>query len=81
MEWTRRRAFGAGDGDRTRDLELGKLRLYQLSYARSLEVAGFYNGTVEGSIPWTIGSTQSALYSPWRAHNPQPSHSGRGRCA
>ena len=25
---------GAGDGDRTRDLELGKLRLYQLSYAR-----------------------------------------------
>ena len=27
--------FGAGDGDRTRDLELGKLRLYQLSYARS----------------------------------------------
>lgn len=28
--------FGAGDGARTRDLELGKLRLYQLSYARSL---------------------------------------------
>ena len=26
---------GAGDGNRTRDLELGKLRLYQLSYARS----------------------------------------------
>ena len=26
---------GAGDGTRTRDLELGKLRLYQLSYARS----------------------------------------------
>src|SRR5579859_5127817 len=25
---------GAGDGARTRDLELGKLRLYQLSYAR-----------------------------------------------
>jgi hypothetical protein len=30
-------AFGAGDGTRTRDLELGKLRLYQLSYARSFE--------------------------------------------
>ena len=27
--------FGAGDGIRTRDQELGKLRLYQLSYARS----------------------------------------------
>jgi hypothetical protein len=27
--------FGAGDGARTRDLELGKLRLCQLSYARS----------------------------------------------
>ncbi len=25
---------GAGDGNRTRDLELGKLLLYQLSYAR-----------------------------------------------
>ena len=31
--------FGAGDGDRTRDLELGKLRLYQLSYARSMRKA------------------------------------------
>src|SRR5262249_48822299 len=31
-------------GDRTRDLELGKLRLYQLSYARSVKVeCGFYN--------------------------------------
>ena len=27
--------FGAGDGSRTRDLKLGKLALYQLSYARS----------------------------------------------
>jgi hypothetical protein len=27
--------FGAGDGVRTRDTELGKLVLYQLSYARS----------------------------------------------
>jgi hypothetical protein len=29
-----RRAAGAGDGIRTRDSELGKLVLYQLSYAR-----------------------------------------------
>ena len=27
----------ADDGDRTRDLELGKLALYQLSYTRILE--------------------------------------------
>ncbi len=26
--------FGAGDGTRTRDLKLGKLPLYQLSYSR-----------------------------------------------
>ena len=25
---------GAGDGDRTRDIQLGKLTLYQLSYSR-----------------------------------------------
>jgi hypothetical protein len=30
-----RRGLGAGDGVRTRDTELGKLVLYQLSYARS----------------------------------------------
>src|SRR5436305_8382266 len=29
-----RRVSGAGDGTRTRDQELGKLLLYQLSYAR-----------------------------------------------
>ena len=27
--------FGAGNGIRTRDVQLGKLTLYQLSYARS----------------------------------------------
>src|SRR5687768_897751 len=30
--------FGAGDGIRTRDQELGKLLLYQLSYARQIGV-------------------------------------------
>ncbi len=29
-------SVGAGDGTRTRDLKLGKLSLYQLSYARVL---------------------------------------------
>src|SRR5438445_5321686 len=27
--------FGAGDGTRTRDIQLGRLELYQLSYSRS----------------------------------------------
>jgi hypothetical protein len=43
--------IGAGDGIRTRDQELGKLLLYQLSYARSSEVAGFYNGMPRITIP------------------------------
>ena len=28
---------GAGDGIRTRDIDLGKVALYQLSYSRALE--------------------------------------------
>jgi hypothetical protein len=28
-------SFGAGDGIRTRDIDLGKVALYQLSYSRS----------------------------------------------
>lgn len=30
-----KRGNGAGDGSRTRDLQLGKLPLYQLSYTRT----------------------------------------------
>jgi hypothetical protein len=30
-------SYGAGDGTRTRDFQLGKLTLYQLSYARNKE--------------------------------------------
>ena len=37
---TDRRANGADDGLRTRDLQLGKLALYQLSYVR---VDGYFN--------------------------------------
>ena len=29
------RGFGAGDGTRTRDIDLGKVALYQLSYSRA----------------------------------------------
>ena len=31
------RGYGAGDGIRTRDIDLGKVALYQLSYSRSNE--------------------------------------------
>ena len=34
-EGGRRRRNGAGDGTRTRDIQLGRLELYQLSYSRS----------------------------------------------
>ena len=30
--------YGAGNGARTRDIKLGKLALYQLSYARPLDI-------------------------------------------
>src|SRR5437762_13617537 len=33
----RRAEFGAGDGIRTRDIDLGKVALYQLSYSRPTE--------------------------------------------
>jgi hypothetical protein len=29
-------SIGAGDGIRTRDIDLGKVALYQLSYSRSI---------------------------------------------
>src|SRR5262245_19856814 len=38
-EWQEEGWNGAGNGVRTRDLKLGKLALYQLSYARPLEVS------------------------------------------
>ena len=33
--------IGAGDGIRTRDIDLGKVALYQLSYSRALETIHF----------------------------------------
>jgi hypothetical protein len=43
---------GAGDGIRTRDTELGKLVLYQLSYARPKTVPMICAGTRGGN--WGI---------------------------
>ena len=37
-EVQRKRGDGAGDGIRTRDINLGKVALYQLSYSRVAEV-------------------------------------------
>ena len=39
--------FGAGNESRTRDLNLGKVALYQLSYSRILEV---FAGSKEAAI-------------------------------
>jgi hypothetical protein len=36
------RGFGAGDGIRTRDIQLGKLTLYQLSYTRIWQDLAIY---------------------------------------
>jgi hypothetical protein len=38
--WTLRKAGrnGAGDGIRTRDIDLGKVALYQLSYSRTPQI-------------------------------------------
>ena len=38
--------YGAGDGARTRDIKLGKLALYQLSYARFF--GEYYSGLSRG---------------------------------
>ncbi len=35
-----RKTIGAGDETRTRDIQLGRLTLYQLSYSRNLMVHG-----------------------------------------
>jgi hypothetical protein len=46
---------GAGDGIRTRDIDLGKVALYQLSYSRSFEKPSFSftcNATVKPAIHW-----------------------------
>ena len=42
----RRANFGAGDGIRTRDIDLGKVALYQLSYSRSIGKLHFRPETV-----------------------------------
>jgi hypothetical protein len=36
-----RGVFGAGDGIRTRDIDLGKVALYQLSYSRAPQASPF----------------------------------------
>ena len=40
LGWGRRKD-GAGDGIRTRDIDLGKVALYQLSYSRPTETPIF----------------------------------------
>ena len=53
--------FGAGNGTRTRDPELGRLALYQLSYSRSLRRTHHYTGG-EGRIRTSVGISRQ-IYS------------------
>jgi hypothetical protein len=43
--------LGAGDGIRTRDIDLGKVALYQLSYSRSIEKPSFSTTSVDSVKP------------------------------
>src|SRR5450759_1466466 len=42
---------GAGDGSRTRDIQLGRLTLYRLSYSRSMASAPYFERTMHGHRP------------------------------
>jgi hypothetical protein len=59
-------AIGAGNGTRTRDPELGRLALYQLSYSRMMvERAGFeptkpYGGRFTVCSLWPLGNLSIA---------------------
>ncbi len=58
---SRRGWFGAGNGTRTRDPELGRLALYQLSYSRSPLQAHYHTGG-EGRIRTSEGISRQ-IYS------------------
>jgi hypothetical protein len=51
----RREGIGAGDGIRTRDINLGKVALYQLSYSR-------VPGTFTFSLGFHIGVKPQPVY-------------------
>jgi hypothetical protein len=61
-------AIGAGNGTRTRDPELGRLALYQLSYSRMMvERAGFeptkpYGGRFTVCSLWPLGNLSSTVW-------------------
>ena len=57
------RSLGAGDGIRTRDINLGKVALYQLSYSRSTLQITFSNEIVAKSIHVTVTPWFSGLGS------------------
>ncbi len=42
MNYSLRKRNGAGNGTRTRDINLGKVALYQLSYSRSFRRKKYY---------------------------------------
>jgi hypothetical protein len=61
---------GAGNGIRTRDTKLGKLVLYQLSYARSTNI---FNKLQEKSQGIFLYKGSEASLTPWRGGVDHPS--------
>ena len=45
----------AGDGARTRDIQLGRLTLYPLSYAREPDAPHGNSGMPDGGMPVMVG--------------------------
>src|ERR1051325_9752515 len=65
LEWTPSlvvRIHGAGDGIRTRDIDLGKVALYQLSYSRSPE--NFHCPSVIGRCQTEAAPTPAGCFGP-----------------
>ncbi len=55
------RKNGAGNESRTRDLNLGKVALYQLSYSRETKNYKVKMGAVNGHPNWTSRATAFSL--------------------
>src|SRR4029077_9649928 len=67
--------YGAGDGARTRDIQLGRLTLYQLSYSRSRSIVSEDGG---GGRIRTFEGVRRQIYSLLPLAARAPHHTRRG---
>jgi len=74
----RRKQLRAGDETRTRDVQLGRLKLYQLSYSRFILLWGEQDSNLRRYAPTDLQSVLvshlsiSPYSSRWRDSNPRP---------